>query len=650
MFAKRQQRMDELSAEQEEMRRKGKPVDAFVEPEGKTVKPPPQEESTQAPQDIYVRQPQQYQAQPFQQQMLQQSVNCMNDLDQYQGSAVSRSLVSNRTAKPFLGGHNQGQKTFSPVSGVSSPTSRKPENLFKVPVPVNTIPQVWSPTSDIIASRDERIYIPAIKTRNLPETKRRGANKTDSKEMLPLQKKCDQKSLTESLTEEDFLSLGAEACNFMQAQTIKQKNPPPVLPKPAINPAHPPWSVQGRAVPSSIPAMGHTQEQAVPQQNPPKQPAGKAWPPLSSQPIPQEASPAWVPSHTPDLHQPAWTPEPHQAKHTPDSLRAGPSQPKTSWIRSSDGNSVASCPPKHLSTYFQGSKAPSSSPKGYSSDAGASEGLNLKGKGAELFARRQSRMEKFVVDDETVRANKPRSSSPTLSMPSTCKYSSNVRAPPPVSYNPILSPFYPLAAVKQPPPATSPKIKIKANKEKKNPPPKHLNVLDVMKHQPYQLNSSLFTYNSTPEAKQAVPPTKSKETSAQAPTSFQTQSLAYEPSTAFSPSPNSLQSVKQNPSKATGEVSVPYPFVQSISNQATIIPQQLHGKDLAMHDGPRNKGFSNSFLLPGIYGGNVCVGSSLPVSYEYASRCALPVAPRPKFSAKMSNTGGKKWKPVILQH
>uniref|UniRef100_A0A8C1B1Q7 Synaptopodin 2b n=1 Tax=Cyprinus carpio carpio TaxID=630221 RepID=A0A8C1B1Q7_CYPCA len=579
MFAKRRQRMDELSAEQEEMRRKGTPVDAFDEPEGKTVKPPQQERSIQAPQDIYIRQQQQYQDQSFQQQMLPQSENGMNGLDPYQGLAVSRSLVSNRTAKPFLGGLNQGQKTFSPVSGVSSPTSRKPENIFKVPVPVNTTPQVWSPTSDIIASRDERIAIPAIKTGILPESKRRGANKTDSKEKPLL-----QKSLTESVPEEDFFSLGAEA------------------------------------------SMGHTQVQAVPQQNPPKQPAGKAWPPLSSQPIPQKASPAWVPSHTPDLHQPAWTPEPHQAKHTPDSLRAGPSH-----------------------TYFQGSKAPSSSPKAYSSDAGASEGLNLKGKGAELFARRQSRMEKFVVDNETVRANKATSSSPTLSMPSTWKYSSNVRAPPPVSYNPILSPFYPLAAVKQPPPATSPKIKSKANKEKKNPPPKHLNVLDVMKHQPYQLNSSLFTYNSTPEAKEAVPPTESKQTSAQTPTSF--QSIAYEPSTAFSPSPNSLQSVKQNPSKATGEVSVPYPFVrQSTSNEATIIPHQLHGKKIAMHDGPKNKGISNSSLPPGVSGGNVCVGSSLPMNNEYASRCALLVAPRPKFSAKMSNTGGKKWKPVILQH
>ncbi|XP_016357430.1 synaptopodin-2-like [Sinocyclocheilus anshuiensis] len=590
MFAKRRQRMDELSEEQEGMRLKGSPVHA-------PVKPPLQEQSTQAPQDIYVRQ-----QQPFQQQMLPQSANGMNG---HQGSGVPRSLISNRTAKPFTGGHNQGQKSFSPVKGVSSPTPKKPENIFKVPVPVNTTPQVWSPTSDIIASRDERITIPAIKTGILPETKRRGANKTDSKEMPPLQKKGKQKSLTESVAEDDFLSLGAEACNFMQAPRIKQKNPPPVLPKPVINPARPPWSAERFQSPlapsSSVPAMGHTQVHAVPQQSPS------------------------------NLYQSAWTPEPSHAQHTPASLRAG--QSKTSRISSqNDGNSVASCPPQHLNTYVQASK---SFPKGYSSDAGASEGLNLKGKGAELFARRQSRMDKFVVDDETVRASKARSSSPTLSMPSTWKHPSNVRARPPVSYNPILSPFYPLAVVKQPPPATSAKMKPKANKEKTNPPPKHLNVLDVMKHQPYQLNSSLFTYNSIIE---------SKQTSAQTPASFQPQSLACEPSAALSRSLNSSQSVKQN------LVSVPYPYVpQSASNEATITPQQSHDKQLTMRDSYRNKGLSNACMPSASSEVNVCVGSSLPVNNEYASRCAIPVAPRPKFSAKKTNTGGKQWKPVIFQ-
>ncbi len=433
------------------------------------------------------------------------------------------------------------------------------------------------------------------------------------------------------------------------ASSNNQTEKPSTCPtQPAINPAHPPWSAQGRAVPSSIPSMGHTQDQAVTQQNPPKQPAGKAWPPLSSQPIPQEASPAWVPSHTPIcINQPGLQNHIRQNIHQIQSVLVLPSLKHHGLGQVM----VTLLLPAHpnLSTYFQGSKAPSSSPKGYSSDAGASEGLNLKGKELNCLLE-DSLVWKNLWWTMRCESQQPRSSSPTLSMPSTCKYSSNVRAPPQsptILFCPLFIPLQrlnnPLLQLVQ--------IKTKANKEKKNPPPKHLNVLDVMKHQPYQLNSSLFTYNSTPEAKQAVPPTKSKQTSAQTPTSFQTQSLAYEPSTAFSPSPNSLQSVKKNPSKATGEVSVPYPFVrQSTSNEATIIPQQLHGKELFMHDGPRNKGFSNSFLLPGIYGGNVCVGSYLPVNNEYASRCALPVAPRPKFSAKMSNAGGKKWKPVILQH
>lgn len=602
MFAKRRQRMDEISAEHEEMRRKGIPVDAIVETESEMPPPP---ECKQSPHDSYVRQQRQYQGQPFQQQMLQQSANGMNGLDLYQGSAVPKPLVSNRTAKPFLGSHNQGQKTFSAVRGVSSPTSKKPENIFKVPVPVNTTPHVWSPTSDVIASRDERIAIPAIKTGILPETKRRGANKADLKEMHLHQKKRDEKSLTEFVQEEDFLSLGAEACNFMQAPTIKQKNPPPVLPKPVINPAHPPWSAKGPAVStsplmtsSSDQAMGHNQVQAVQTKQHPAS---------------------------------AWTPEPHQKPHK---LRAGPSKSKTPWIKSqSDENSVASCPPQHLSTYLPTSKAPSASPQGYSSETGASEGLNLKGKGAELFARRQTRMEKFVVDNETVRTNKVRPSSPTLSMPSTWKYSSNIRAPPPVSYNPILSPFYPLAAVKQPPPANSPKTKPKGNKEKKNPPPKHLNALDIMKHQPYQLDFSLFTYNFTPEVKEAVSPKDSKTTSAKS-------------------SSKISQADNQYPSKATGEVSATYPFVhQATSNEtAAVPPQQLDGKQLNMYDGPRNKGIFNARLPPGSSGANVSVGSSALDSNQYASRSVLPVAPRPKFSAKKSNMTGKQWKPMILQH
>lgn len=113
---------------------------------------------------------------------------------------------------------------------------------------------------------------------------------------------------------------------------------------------------------------------------------------------------------------------------------------------------------------------------------------DMRGKGAQLFARRHSRMEKYVVDSETVQANMARASSPTPSLPASWKYSSNVRAPPPVAYNPIHSPSYPPAATKPFPKSTA------ATKNTKRKPKKGLNALDIMKHQPYQLDASLFTF------------------------------------------------------------------------------------------------------------------------------------------------------------
>ncbi|KAK5899298.1 hypothetical protein CesoFtcFv8_008793 [Champsocephalus esox] len=131
----------------------------------------------------------------------------------------------------------------------------------------------------------------------------------------------------------------------------------------------------------------------------------------------------------------------------------------------------------------------------------AGDGATRAGKGAELFSKRQSRMEKFVVDGEKVQANKARSPSPNASLPNSWRYSSIVRAPPTSSYNPLLSPFHPQSAAKQPL-STSPKIQPKT---KAKAAPKHLNPLEIMKHQPYQLDSSLFKYDAVPVAKSSSP-------------------------------------------------------------------------------------------------------------------------------------------------
>ncbi|XP_045924176.1 synaptopodin 2-like protein [Micropterus dolomieu] len=120
----------------------------------------------------------------------------------------------------------------------------------------------------------------------------------------------------------------------------------------------------------------------------------------------------------------------------------------------------------------------------------------LAGKGGQLFARRQNRMDRYIVERAPSVATAPyspaqtREPSPTPSLPATWKYSSNIRAPPPISYNPLLSPSCPLKAQKKPEVAKSGPAGSKGKKA-------GIKSVDIMSHQPYQLNSSLFSYGGS---------------------------------------------------------------------------------------------------------------------------------------------------------
>ncbi|XP_041424781.1 synaptopodin 2-like protein isoform X2 [Xenopus laevis] len=242
---------------------------------------------------------------------------------------------------------------------------------------------------DSVNSREQRISVPVGRTGILNEARRRGGKKEmfakveekkclPNPELLSLVQKIDEKPKQEqtgagfeSGPEEDFLSLGAEACNFMQPSARKFKVPPPVAPKPQLI--------------------------------------------------------------------------------TP------------------------------VDEIFNGGQ----------------DIPHLGGKGAELFARRQSRMDKFVVDSTpTSRSrpnSRPRTPSPTPSLPSSWKYSSNIRAPPPIAYNPLCSPFYPLAASKTL--ANSSKAESKVKKAPGGKP--RMQAIDFMRHQPYQLNSAMFVFDDS---------------------------------------------------------------------------------------------------------------------------------------------------------
>ncbi|KAJ8411122.1 hypothetical protein AAFF_G00181570 [Aldrovandia affinis] len=276
---------------------------------------------------------------------------------------------------------------------------------------------------------------------------------------------------------------------------------------------------------------------------------------------------------------------------------------------------------RQMNSYTHAPKTPPIA-MGEVSSAGGSEKPALRGRGAELFARRQARMEKYVVDSETVQANKVKSSSPTPSLPVSWKYSPNVRAPPPLSYNPILSPFYPPAAMKQPP-QVNPTAKAKS-KAKATPAPKHLNVLDVMKHQPYQLDPSLFTYGSTIEAKSPSPK----------PAPTPDSGLAYSPSPVPAPTPTYAPTLAHGISKVkpTEPVSVPYPFAR----QQPLSP--------AVHDGPFRQALANPHPQPP----STYAIPTFPLPPKAESVTGVPSAPRPKFSAKKPAMASKAWKPVVM--
>lgn len=657
MFAQRRKRMDELVSEHEEQISKGLPVEALTEPECTEA------QDIYETKEMYVHADQaNYMDASLKQHLeYQENVQQMNDL-----SNVPKQLVPNRTAKPFLG-FQDGTSPIMP-SGVV-PVTKKHDTRFKVPVPVNTNPQVWSPTGDIIASRDERISVPAIKTGILPESKRKSTKPlTQARESDPqLQSKGERRSYIES--EEDCFSLGAEACNFMQPRPIKLKNPPPVAPKPTINPACPPWlrrspsdetyilprSPVSQPSHSSVGPQGqhYLQQQDWAQ----SQQMANHWASDQTQAKLQTPPNAWTPVSSPSqLHlQPTTNSWSQQPSRSPVSMQArsptySPHPPPLASRNKSDSapNSVASCPPQAGKSHIHASKPSQAPPKGRFSDKGinrAGDGPTMAGKGAELFAKRQSRMEKFVVDAETVQANKQRSSSPTSSLPNSWRYSSNVRAPPPLSYNPLLAPFYPPSATKQVP-STSPQIKPKT---KEKPKAKQLNALDIMKHQPYQLDSSLFKYDAVPEAKNPKPAQVSK---------FEVnKNLKHRSASSHSPynaSELDVQGKAEAPAKSSGPVSSqsssacqstasakPLPTDKRLDKKHTVAPGAHH---IANKQARSTRSASTSSQQSS-------VGDSIASAFSPASLIARGVrqmAPWPKFSAKKPAVTGKHWRPVAM--
>lgn len=133
--------------------------------------------------------------------------------------------------------------------------------------------------------------------------------------------------------------------------------------------------------------------------------------------------------------------------------------------------------------------------------------LQAGGKGAQLFAKRQSRMGMYVVDTPSETPYQPDvamqitsqqfDSSVNSSHPSQWKYSPNVRAPPPIGYNPLLAPSLPTGPQKD---TSNPDNKARGSSQKEG-----IKAVDFMKRQPYQLNSAMFQYGGSVTNLSAMP-------------------------------------------------------------------------------------------------------------------------------------------------
>lgn len=139
------------------------------------------------------------------------------------------------------------------------------------------------------------------------------------------------------------------------------------------------------------------------------------------------------------------------------------------------------------------------------------------GKGAELFARRQSRMDQYVVDSPVSPTNPPqqapqlyttnvRDPSPTQSLPSQWKYSPNVRAPPPIGYNPLLGPSVPMGPQRDNARASD---AMRGGRGGYSTQREGIKALDFLRRQPYQLNSAMFGGSSMQSSNQ--PQTQHRE-------------------------------------------------------------------------------------------------------------------------------------------
>ncbi|XP_015280575.1 PREDICTED: synaptopodin-like [Gekko japonicus] len=117
-----------------------------------------------------------------------------------------------------------------------------------------------------------------------------------------------------------------------------------------------------------------------------------------------------------------------------------------------------------------------------------------RGKGAELFARRQTRMQKYIIESPS-HSDVARSPSPTISLPPSWKYASETHLSP-MAFQPL--PKSPVRSPRAPPPVPLYNSNMTESEISKKE-------LEISKQQPYQLQSSLFILSPAKDPMRSLP-------------------------------------------------------------------------------------------------------------------------------------------------
>uniref|UniRef100_A0ACB8EIW1 Uncharacterized protein n=1 Tax=Sphaerodactylus townsendi TaxID=933632 RepID=A0ACB8EIW1_9SAUR len=226
-----------------------------------------------------------------------------------------------------------------------------------------------------------------------------------------------------------------------------------------------------------------------------------------------------------------------------------------------------------------------------------------RGKGAELFARRQTRMQKYIIESPS-HPDIARSPSPTISLPPSWKYASETHLSP-MAFQPL--PKSPVRSPRAPPPVPLYNSNMTESEISKKE-------LEISKQQPYQLQSSLFILSPAKDPVRSLPRAAPPPKPVVPEPSYMRQASC--PTSPLPPSPVFYLPVQSSPSR---------PLPGHFAPSAGTVPE------------PRNI--------------TTATGASTGTSVEYSSRILSPrakgvyQAPRPSFSTKDAGIEPQVWKP-----